>query len=390
MLSVFRGHHDHTDFKKGNGAFWLPRDNSSLSPTGFDLQTVNDAIRDTKRDINDGNLVLQDVLHIGHMISVYSDSQVPDFRRRLKSIQNDAESYTKQVREDGFASLEDRRDEYLRVLTEASTLGEETRSSIRSTLGSIRSFGGRHPVLSQKGLDGIAQEVGGDFPEQWKQSVSSHPIEVVRDSKESYNQMTNEIGGYQGYMDIRNNRLVIGHPSTAGMGNSLVRDYESVAHHENGKQKETRDDVSAVMAHEFGHRYEYASLSILRATHEFQMSRGIKNKRGYLIVDKHGRYVDHFADAYVGSFYAANADDSLIENTEVFSMGIEGTFYGTQGSFIGLPSPSHRVFDGVIDFHRPDTEHRNLVLGILATVDIDAGKIGEIWDDEKIKSNRGN
>lgn len=390
MLSVFRGHHEHTDFKKGDGAFWLPRDNSSLSPTGFDLQTVNDAIRDTKRDINDGNLVLQDVLHIGHMISVYSDSQVPDFRRRLKSIQNDAESYTKQVREDGFASLEDRRDEYLRVLTEASTLGEETRSSIRSTLGSIRSFGGRHPVLSQKGLDGIAQEVGGDFPEQWKQSVSSHPIEVVRDSKESYNQMTNEIGGYQGYMDIRNNRLVIGYPSTAGMGNSLVRDYESVAHHENGNQKETRDDVSAVMAHEFGHRYEYASLSILRATHEFQMSRAVKDKRGYLIVDKHGRYVDHFADAYVGSFYAANADDSLIENTEVFSMGIEGTFYGTQGSFIGLPSPSHRVFDGVIDFHRPDTEHRNLVLGILATVDIDAGKIGEIWDDEKIKSNRGN
>lgn len=390
MLSVFRGHHDHTDFKKGDVAFWLPRNNSPLSSIGFDLQTVNDAIRDTKRDINDGNLVLQDVLHIGHMISMYSDSQVPDFRRRLQTVQNDAESYTKQVREDGFASLEDRRNEYLRVLTEASTLGEETRSSIRSTLRSVRSFGGRHPVHSQKDLDGIAQDVGGDFPEQWKQAVSSHPIEVVRDSEESYNQMTKEIGGYQGYMDIRNNRLVIGHPSSAGMANSLVRDYESVAHHENGKQKETRDDVSAVMAHEFGHSYEYASLSILRSTHEFQMSRAVKDQNGNLITDKHGRYVDHFADAYVGSFYASHADDSLIENTEVFSMGIEGTFYGTQGSFIGLPSPSHRVFDGVIDFHRPDTEHRNLILGILATVDIEAEKIGEIWDDEKIKKNKGN
>lgn len=116
-----------------------------------------------------------------------------------------------------------------------------------------------------------------------------------------------------------------------------------------------RSETFAVSAHELSHRFEYSVPGIKHLEAEFLTRRATDPETGEierptLLYPRSREYAvkDGFNIAYTGKTYGDGA-------REVLSTGIDQVFGGRHGASIGLGS------------YAADSEHRNFVLGLLAT-----------------------
>lgn len=122
---------------------------------------------------------------------------------------------------------------------------------------------------------------------------------------------------------------------------------------------DTDDSRLRVARHEFSHRVEGLNDRIAHACHTFRYRRtlqpdGEQEPRQviYAGTREYG-WRDEFANHYMGRDYG---NLTATKHSEVFSMGVESVFSGSNGGLRG---------DGPNE--KPDPEHRNLILGLFAS-----------------------
>jgi hypothetical protein len=118
----------------------------------------------------------------------------------------------------------------------------------------------------------------------------------------------------------------------------------------------SRDEGKATAVHEFSHRVEAKDDHIGRIETAFIKRRTTlpdgtsePSVRIYAKKDEYGQ-PDNFVDNYMGKSYSHSSG----KHWEVLSTGAEAVWAGAFGSFMGLGG------------YKPDTEHRNFVLGVFA------------------------
>lgn len=293
-----------------------------------------------------------DLMHVGHMISVYSDSQIPNLDARLQKIQSLGSDYENNILS-GDETF-DRWKAWRQINDLSLSLGTEVRLNLIDNLKKVRDFGNplRIPLTDESSPEAkpLLQDASKYFPSQWNKSMS-FPLELVR-SKDS---------NFSSYSGDEKKEMFIGNHRDRIHTASSLSDLAS---------KTSNEDESfltkASFVHELSHYYEENSQTVIGVSNRFLARRGkiIENKEdlegpGYV-------YEDHFASRYTGRYYLDGAKGS----GELFSTGMEATFVGSNGSLIGLSLPLTKDEGEALVHFNPDPEHRNLTIGFLATIDL--------------------
>lgn len=119
----------------------------------------------------------------------------------------------------------------------------------------------------------------------------------------------------------------------------------------------TTDGTISDSVHEMAHRIESDNDRIGRACKRFHADRTEGLKRRMYARGEH-TYEDSFVNSYVGKVYLSDPNA-----TEIFSVGMESMCTGKYGALTGRPDPTRPD-----DEHIADTEHRDLVIGLLANL----------------------
>lgn len=342
LLSAHRGAFiDRYIPKAANGAFWLSKEKPLEL---WELQEEAAAFHIGLEGFTLGAAEYErEVAHLGNMIAQYSDAKVEDFDVRLKEAQKLYLTYRAAGYDQTISAVEYKRME--RKVTDANlALGYEVRSRLRETMTEILSF--ENPMTIA--IDGnpehasMLYSASRLFPSTWNDTLSAKiNLESISGGKaSSFNGSINEIRITNGYENFSS------YPSIEAA---------AVARSLNRRQYETQVE----MVHELSHKFEFIEPRIGKASRSFLERRALPNQ-GYDF-DKAGAVRDHFATAYIGHHYGSKV------HTEIFSMGMETTFLGTNGSLIGLALPLSERDSSVSSF-RADIEHRNLTIGILAGI----------------------
>lgn len=290
----------------------------------------------------------REVAHLGNMIAQYSDAKVEDFDVRLKEAQKlyfvyRAARYDHSISESEFKRME-------RKVTDANlALGYEVRSRLRETMAEILPFG--EPIkISVEGNQpehvSMLYSASKFFPSTWNQTLSSKiNLHSITGGKASwFKPSINEIRITNGYENFSS------YPSIEA---------SRAARSLNSRQYETQVE----MVHELSHKFESIEPRIGKVSRNFLERRAVPLPTRKYNFNAAGKVIDHFAAAYVGEHYGSKI------NTEIFSMGMETTFLGTNGSLIGLALPRVEIErDSRVSIFRADIEHRNLTIGILAGI----------------------
>lgn len=342
LLNAYRGSaHDGYEPSVANGAFWINNDepiphllaiedDAAGLRFGFDEWTLDAAEYETE------------VAHVGNMIARYSDAKVEDFDRRLRDAQNLLFLYRASVA-DPQVSVRDVMKLRGKLINANLSLGYEVRSNLRDTMDEIISFNDPFNIRvnGDPGFASMLYSASKFFPSAWNRTLESNlTLDFVSSAGESW-------------FDKDNNQIQI----TEGGEN--FSSYPSMAAAQaaaawNKRQYETQIE----MVHELSHKFESLNPNIYKLSRSFLERRALPNQ-GYDL-DLSGKVEDHFASDYIGTTYGNRI------HAEVFSMGMETTFLGTNGSLIGLALPLHATPNSRVFIYRPDIEHRNLTLGILA------------------------
>lgn len=284
-----------------------------------------------------------EVAHLGNMIARYSDAQVEDFDRRLRHAQSLLFSYRAYISNPSSLSRLDGIKLREKLIDTNLSLGYEVRSKLRETMEEILSF--KDPLnINVKGdpqLASMLYSASKFFPSTWNQTLESTlKLDFVSQGdaswyKPRYNSMQITEGGenFSSY-----------HSMDAARAASIL----------NKRQYETQVE----MVHELSHKFESVESRIGKVGRSFLERRALPNQEYYLDGARYER--DHFASYYIGRNYNSEI------HTEIFSMGMESTFLGTNGSLIGLALPQSEKPNSQIFINRPDIEHRNLTIGIVA------------------------
>jgi hypothetical protein len=345
-----------------NGAFWLskekPLELSVLKEEayahriGFDGLKLAAAEQEAKSlCIGFAGLKLtateyeREVTHLGNMIAQYSDAQVEDFDVRLKEAQKlffDYEAAASDL-SIGYGEVE----RLARKVTDANlALGYEVRYRLRETMAEILSFG-KPMTIDINGdpeYSSMLYSASKFFPNSWNQTLSSKINLDFDDDDES---------GSWFRPDLNEIRIATG---TENFSSYSSMEAVRTARTLNYRQYETRVE----MVHELSHKFESVEPLIGAVGNSFLERRALPNQ-GYYDRDGDRYERDHFASYYIGRNYNHKS------HTEIFSMGMETTFLGTNGSLIGLALPRYEHASRVTIF-RADIEHRNLTIGILAGI----------------------
>lgn len=342
LLNAYRGSaHDGYDPSVVNGAFWINNnepiphllqinDDAAGLRYGFDEWTLDAAAYETE------------VAHVGNMIARYSDAKVEDFDRRLRDAQNLLFSYSASIG-DFQVSTRDLMKLREKLINVNLSLGYEVRSNLRDTMDEIVSFNEPFNIRinGDPKFASMLSSASKFFPSAWNRALeSSLTLDFVSSAGESwFNRGNNSMQITEGGENFSS------YPSMA---------VAQAAAAWNQRQYETQIE----MVHELSHKFESINPNIYKLSRSFLERRALPNQ-GYNF-DLKGTVKDHFASDYVGKLYGNRV------HSEVFSMGMETTFLGTNGSLIGLALPLNEDPKGRVFLHRPDIEHRNLTLGILA------------------------
>lgn len=322
-----------------NGAFWLNKE----KPLGlWEIKENAEALRMGLEGLMlDAAGYEHEVAHLGNMIAQYSDAKVEDFDIRLQNAQKQFFDYEAHRHDPSTSKQEVERLE--RKVTDANlALGYEVRSRLRETMVEILPFG--EPIAidinGDPGFGSMLHSASTFFPSVWNQTLSSKiNLDFVFESEASW-------------FDGENNAIRI----TNGLEN--FSSYPSIEAARTARNLNRRKyETQVEMVHELSHKFESIESNIGKVCRSFLERRALPNQ-GYDF-DREGRVKDHFAAAYVGAHYGNKI------NTEIFSMGMETTFLGTNGSLMGLALPRIEK-DSRVSIFRADIEHRNLTIGILA------------------------
>lgn len=329
-----------------NGAFWQKEDEGKGLPDIIELDEESFDLRTRIFNIDNNEDLEHEVLHLGNMISRYSDAKISNFDERLKEAQELALEYNYEL--DNSATIPHALYQY--AVNKNLALGYESRLNLRNTLKEILAYG--TPVQKEIGTDpnifANLQAASLYFPSHWNNVLESKiPLSFVQNRKYSfYSSGTNEINITQGYENY------MAYPSLKKAAEAKFR---------NPHKYETQVEL----VHELSHKFETVEHNIARVSKAFIIRRAIKLSSFNINKSKYAQ--DHFANDYVGALYGNSP------HTEVFSMGMESTFLGTNGSLIGIALPQIERHPR-IKIHRADIEHRNLTLGILASMSMPFNK----------------
>jgi hypothetical protein len=343
LLNAYRGLPDDLyGPSTSSGAFWIT--NSEPLPELFEIEDAAAELRNgvDRLFLDAGEYELQ-VAHVGNMIARYSDSKVENFDERLREAQDLFFSYRAAHLDPSVGKGESLKLKE-KVIDSNLALGYEVRCRLRETMSSILSFEEPFSVEINGDSDfaSILYSASKFFPSTWNQTLQSKlHLDFVSKSKASwFNSEENKIQITEGLENFSS------YPSMAAA---------QAAAASNQRQYETQVE----MVHELSHKFESVESDIGKVCRAFVERRALLS-RDYDF-DKEGHVLDHFASSYIGTLYGGST------HTEVFSMGMETTFLGTNGSLIGLALPPTEGDDRVQIF-RPDIEHRNLTIGILAGI----------------------
>lgn len=335
--------------RQANGAFWL--NNSGYVPDFLEVEQEACILREGGIImINDDVELEKEVSHLGNMIAAYSDAQVVDFDRRLTDAQNLSFQYQAAFRAGRPESeLEALR---LKAVNANLEIGYESRHYLQETLKKLSAYGRPLNAPVQGDLRIISESQRKNFVDALRDASTAYPSswnQVLED------QIALRYGGSHkaSYFDPSLNEMLI---------SDVKGNFVSYPSFEKAMEAKARNEfmyeTNVEMVHELGHKFEFIQPDIVRASRSFLRRRGFNAKN----MDLHSNAVvqDHFTWDYVGQLYPSR-------HTEVFTVGMESTIRGTQGAAIGLALPA--LDDSkTIRHYRPDVEHRNLTLGILASM----------------------
>lgn len=322
------------------GAYWEKEDEripelDELKEDAYGLKTVMFNFSDNPERVE------REIMHMGNMITRYSDAQVENFNQRLEDAQIAALVYQRFYTSTGHISSS----LYDKAVALNLSLSYDVRSSLRNTLSQIVDFG--TPVdIEMNGPSADIENIRAAslyYPSDWNAALQS----TINVTAKGYNT------GASSWRPLNNEILIA----------SKLQNYMSYASMEDAEKAKLDNfrkyETGTATVHEYAHKLESINPGI------FEVCAIYRNRRiAALPLVKHGgfRYgQDHFANPYIGKVYESSV------HTEVFSMGMESTFLGTNGALIGLSLPE---IEGskYIKNNRADIEHRNLTVGMLATL----------------------
>lgn len=321
------------------GAFWL---NPNV-PIQHIEEIQEDAhhLRTYKFNFSDNPAEIErEVLHIGNMITRYSDSQIVNFDQRLREAQQASLDYEKSYNSANGPSLA----LYNKAVALNLALSHEVRSNLRNTLSQVVDFGTPLDVAMTGTPDEIENIRAASlyYPSDWNTSLQS----TLNATFKGYDE------GSSSWRPL-NNEILLTNKSQNYMSYASMDEVEK-AKRENMRKYET----GTATVHEYAHKMESINPGI------FEVCNIIRSRRiAALPLVRKGRFEygqDHFATPYIGKIYNSSV------HTEIFSMGMESTFLGTYGGLIGLSLPPVEGHE-TIKHNRADIEHRNLTVGLLAT-----------------------
>lgn len=337
-----------------NDAFWLK---DAPIPS---LSEIIEEVSNTKKALDDENYSsLQKELfinHLGNLISVYSDNNVVDFTSRLQKLNQFFEDL-ETIRVNREMSPEEYRKLKQTEIKGSIQFGFEVKESLISTLRSLREFDEPLYVRGKGRYERVAAtlaDISTLFPSQWNLARGKNPFRFIEDSEQpdsAYFRSTS----MSMYIPAKMNRAIYENRDKLGQ-HGLQSD-------ENYWQNRR------VLIHETCHYYETISpplRDLQKAFRERRVQEVNSEKEkpyiakpplslvGYEPDQKF--HIDHFVNPYVGSDYSNPGRG--FQNFEILSMGMESIMAGQEGSLIGLNG------------HRADPDHRNTVLGVLASVDL--------------------
>jgi hypothetical protein len=338
------------------GAFWL---RGAVVPS---LQDIHKEVESVKELLSDKRIIdprkEEAVNHLGNMISVYSDSKIIGLDNKMITLDREKRNIknmrdAREISKEEFESLKETHDQ------ESLALGFEVKENVVSTLKQLTSFGeslhvkgkGRYARISN-----ILEDSSMVFPSQWNAIRGKNPFSFTENPR-------NHEGAYfrtdsmEMYIPENLNREIYEDTSIPGSHGSPD---------DNAYWQQRR-----VLIHESCHYYESVAPQLQRLLQAFRDRRvdACYSKHDYDSLRKFSLsgydpkvkfYIDHFSNPYVGFDY--DGKNALTKdkrrNFEVLSIGMESIMAGQEGSLIGLNG------------RRPDPDHRNTILGILAAVDL--------------------
>lgn len=365
------------------GAFWLE---NSYSPT---LEDIMYAIENLNQNsYMPVDKLEEEILHIGHMVTLYSDSKVDRLDTRLKEIQNLSRHYAILFKDND--ADEDEVESLGSKISDLSLgLGSETRACLIETLKGIRNFGTplANKLHGDKRLVDLVKANSEFFPSQWNKVFRGkmkvviaedydlqHGIIEATDSQ--YQESTYKGKVYSRELWISQGQDGYLAASSVEQGKNFEQDFGFNRRHE--------------VIHEMSHMYEMRSSDLVDVTDNFYWRRVKKDASGKALNPVRS-YSDHshvrsddFASLLIGQHYRPN-NGSMIKRNEIFARGTESVLFGANGSLIGL-SVKNPNTNQVVHYN-PDAEHRNLIVGFLAALDL--GKDTPASWLEKITAPKG-
>ena len=350
LLNAYKGspNNDYAP-RESNGAFWLNQ--SDPAPHLMEIQDEAESLGTIIFMIEDTVKLESEISHLGNMIAKYSDSKVEDFDRRLKHAQDLGFKYN-QAYSGNMSSAELER---LRVkaIDANLALSYESRYHLQETLEQVSHFG--HTLnVDIPDDDGIGPEFRPAFNDALRRASTAYPSTWNR-ALEDRLQLTYVFKNENSSFNRFNNEIKISHDDVKFVS------YSSLAEAQKARAEDEFAYATHVeMVHELAHKFEFVQPDIVRASRSFLKRRALPGQ--HIHFDGNRVVKDHFTWDYAGQLWGNR-------HTEVFSVGMESTMLGTQGASIGLALPDDE-YSPTIRHYRPDIEHRNLILGILASVSI--------------------
>lgn len=356
ILSFYKGKPDQYDCDQASGAFWV--NSRERLPELYEIEDAAAHLRQSALmfipDDDDTvtvpsfkqDKVEREIMHVGNMISQYSDSQIANFHERLLESQESSLLYRDALLNSPTSRI------YLNKLYNESlaknmALGYEVRSRLLETLNDITPFGGSFdvPIKGDASMASYLKSVSQYFPSQWNRVLENEIQINFKELQDAswYDSSANEIRITNGGENFSSYKSM-----TAARQSAILdpRKYET----------------QIELAHEMSHKFESIDGTIAKVSKTFVARRALPHQI-YDLDNEEGIIEDHFSNSYIGTYYGGH------DHMEVLSMGVESSLLGTNGSLIGLALPTFENNRSITNF-RADIEHRNLTLGMLTSINM--------------------
>ncbi|MBC9705769.1 MAG: hypothetical protein H9W81_12530 [Enterococcus sp.] len=306
--------------------------------------------------------ITEEYIHLGNMVASLIDSRVPELDKRLREIQTLVVDYH-EAEKSGVINDDPLYDIERKVTEKSLSLGYDLQQNTLSVLAELDITGEKirkSKVKGDKHLRKMFIDNSQHFPQQWNSAVrSGKRISFAKEGESS---------SYEIDYSVSRFRKPIAKLEIA-KGSDGVYSFPNLQKSLEAEMNNPLDFYSKhEIIHEMTHMYEKGNSTIGTITANFLKARVTdKNGKRYTYRDFPNVYVDSFPNIFTGKSY--NRD---FTHNEIMARGTESVLAGANGSLIGLPSTNSMRREEELSIINivPDIEHRNLVLGILAGMEL--------------------